>query len=168
MAIRLPLKNIGTFTAAANEIGGGSTAGVIAYPITLPQDTDGVVVKFTASVVSGGYSAVLQTTDDGGTTWYDVGRTSVVSNANNTNAEWLNAPVAGNGVGTAAVQTTASVYTASIGRAAASALGGNRMSGLPILSQTARIAVRITGDITDAAANTYTAQVLVNSQSATA
>ena len=168
MAIRLPLKGVGTFTAAAGETGAGSVAGGFAHLVTLPQDTDGVVVKFTASVVSGGYSAVLQTTDDGGTTWYDIGRTSVVTNANNTNAEWLNAPVAGNGVGTAAVQTTASVYTASIGRAAASSLSGNRMSGLPILSQQARVFVRITGDITNAAANTYTAQVLVNSQSATA
>lgn len=167
MAIRLPLKNIGTFTAAANEIGAGSTAGGIAYAVTLPQDTDGVVVKFTASVV-GAFSAVFQTTDDGGTTWYDCGRTSVVSNANATNAEWLNIPVAGNGVGTAAVQTTASVYTASIGKAAASAVAGNRMSGLPILSQAARVVVLITGNITDAAANTYVAQVLVNSQSATA
>ncbi len=168
MAIRFPLKNIGTFTAAANEIGAGSTAGVIAYPITLPQDTDGVVVKLTASVVSGGYSATFQTTDDGGTTWYDCGRTSVVTNANNTNAEWLDIPVVGSGNGTAAVQTTSSVYVASIGKAAASALGGNRMSGLPILSPQARVVVRITGDITDAAANTYTAQVLVNSQSASA
>lgn len=168
MAIRLPLKNIGTFTAAANEIGGGSTAGGIAYPVTLPQDTDGVVVKFTASVVSGGYSAILQTTDDGGTTWYDVGRTSVVTNANSANAEWLNVPVTGPGVGTAVTQTTASVYTASIGKSPASALGGNRMSGLPILSQQARVFVIITGNITDANANTYTANVLVNSQSATA
>lgn len=168
MSIRLPLKNVGTFVAAANEIGAGSTAGGIAYPVVLPQDTDGVVVKFTASVVAGGYSAVFQTTDDGGTTWYDAGRTSVVTNANNALAEWLDIPVAGNGVGTAAVQTTASVYTASIGKAAASSLGGNRMSGLPILSQQARVVVLITGNITDAAANTYTAQVLVNSQSATA
>jgi hypothetical protein len=168
MAIRLPLKNVGTFTAAANETGAGSTAGGIAYSVTLPQDTDGVVVKFTASVVSGGYSAVFQTTDDGGTTWYDCGRTSIVTNANGTTAEWLNIPVVGNGVGTATVQTTASVYTASIGKAAASALSGNRMSGLPVLSQQARVFVRITSDITDAAANTYTAQVLVNSQSATA
>lgn len=168
MAIRLPLKNIGTFTAAANETGGGSTAGGFAHAVTLPQDTDGVVVKFTASVVSGGYSAIFQTTDDGGTTWYDTGRTSVVTNANNALAEWLNIPVAGAGQGTAAVQTTASVYTASIGKAPASALGGNRMSGLPVLSQTARVFVVNTGNITDAASNTYTVQVLVNSQSATA
>lgn len=166
MAIRLPLKNIGTFTAAANETGVNSALGGIPYVVTIPQDTDGIVVKFTASVVAGGYSAVFQTTDDGGTTWYDCGRTSVVTNANTQNAEWLNVPVAGNGIGTATVQTTSSVYTAGIGKAAS--ISGNRMTGLPVLAQQARVFVRITGDITDANANTYTAQVLVNSQSATA
>ncbi len=168
MAIRLPLKNIGTFTAAANEIGGGSTAGGIAYDIVLPQDTDNVVVKLTASVVSGGYSATFQTTDDGGTTYYDVQRTSVVTNANNTTAQWLSIPVISQGVGTAAVQTTSSVFTATVGTAGASTLASGRNSGLPILSQQARVLVRITGDITDANANTYVVKVLVNSQSATA
>ncbi len=168
MAIRLPLKNVGTFTAATSETGGGSVAGGIAYPVTLPQDTDNVVVKFTASVVSGGYSAVFQTTDDGGTTYYDVQRTSVVTNANNTTAQWLSIPVISPGVGTAAVQTTSSVFTATVGNAAASTLASGRNSGLPILSQQARVFVRITGDITDAAANTYTAAVLVNNQAAKA
>lgn len=168
MAIRLPLKGIGTFTAAAAEVGAGSTAGGIAYPFLIPQDTDNIVVKFTSSVVSGGYSAILQTTDDGGSTWYDVGRTSVVTNANNTTAQWLSAPVNGYGIGTAVTQTTASVYTASIGNAAASAVGSQRMTGLPILSPTARVFVVISGNITDAASNTYSATVLVNSQSETA
>lgn len=168
MAIRLPLAKIATFTATANETGGSSVAGGIPYTFTLPQDTDNIVVKFTASVVSGGYSAVLQTTDDGGTTWYDVARTSVVTNANGTTAQWLSAPVITAGIGTAVTQTTSSVYTATIGNAAASTLASQRMSGLPILSQNARLFVRITGDITDAAANTYVATVMVNSQSATA
>lgn len=168
MAIRLPLKNVGTFTATANETGAGSTAGGIAHSVVLPQDTDNVVVKFTASVV-GGYSAVLQTTDDGGTTWYDVARTSIVSNANSTTATWLSVPVIGGGVATAQnFAPTNSVLSTGIRNTAASTLAANQVSGLPILSQQARVFVRITGDITDAAANTYTAQVLVNSQSATA
>ena len=165
MAIRLPLKTVGSFTAGANETGASSALGGIAHAFVLPQDTNGVVVKLTASVV-GAYSAVFQTTDNGGTTWYDCGRTSIVSNANSANAEWLNIPVSGNGVGTAPIQTTSSVFTASIGKA--SSVLGNRMTGLPILSQQARVFVRITGDITDADANTYTATVMVNSQSATA
>jgi len=168
MAIRFPLAKIAQFTAAASETGGSSVAGGIPYTLVLPQDTDNVVLKFTASVVSGGYSAVFQTTDDGGTTYYDVARTSVVTNANGTTAQWLSIPVISPGVGTAVTQTTSSVYTATIGSAAASTLGSQRMSGLPLLSQQARIFVRITGDITDAASNTYVATVMVNSQSATA
>jgi hypothetical protein len=168
MAIRLPLKNIGTFTAAANETGGGSTAGGLAHEVVLPQDTDNVVVKLTASVV-GAYSAVLQTTDDGGTTWYDVSRTSIVSNSNNTTATWCIGQVNGGGMATAQNGfPTASILTVGIRNTAASTLAANQISGLPILSQQARVFVRITGDITDAAANTYTVKVLVNSQSATA
>lgn len=168
MSIRLPLRNVGTFTAAANETGAGSTAGGFAHAVTLPQDTDNVVVKLTASVV-GGYSAVLQTTDDGGTTWYDVSRTSVVSNSNDTTATWCIGQVNGGGMATAQNNfPTASLLTVGIRSTAASTLAANQISGLPILSQTARVFVRITGDITDAAANTYVVKVLVNSQSATA
>ena len=168
MAIRLPLKGIGTFTAAANETGAGSTAGGIAHRVTLPQDTDNVVVKLTASVV-GGYSAVLQTTDDGGTTWYDVSRTSVVSNSNDTTATWCIGQVNGGGIATAQNGfPTNSIMSVGIRNTAASTLAANQISGLPILSQDARVFVRITGDITDAAANTYTVKVMVNSQSATA
>lgn len=168
MSIRLPLKNVGSFTAAANETGAGSTAGGIAYAVTVPQDTDNVVVKLTASVV-GAYSAVLQTTDDGGTTWYDVSRTSIVSNANNALATWCIGQTIGGGIATAQNGfPTNSILSVGIRSTAASTLAANQISGLPILSQQARVFVRITGDITDAAANTYTVNVLVNNQSATA
>ena len=166
MSIRKPLQTIGSFTAGANETGTGSVAGGIAYPITIPQDTNNIVVKFTASVAGGGYSAVFQTTDDGGTTYYDVARTSIVSNANNTTAEWLSIPVIGAGM-TSSRPTTGSVMSTT-GSAAASTLGAQQFSGLPLLSDKARVFVRITGNITDAAANTYVAQVKVNNQSATA
>lgn len=161
MGIRKPLQTVGTFTAAAGEVGAGSVAGGIGYLVTIPQDTDNVVVKFTASVV-GAYSATFQTTDDGGSTWYDVARTSVVSNANNTTAEWLSIPVVGAGV-TASRPVTGSVLS-TVGSAAASTLGSNQFSGLPLLSDKARVFVRITGNITNAAANTYVAQVKVNSE----
>lgn len=164
MGIRKPLQTIGTFTAAASETGGGSVAGGIPYLVTIPQDTDNVVVKFTASVV-GGYSAVFQTTDDGGNTWYDVARTSIISNANNTNAEWLSIPVVSAGQGQLLAGAGASsVVGATIGSAAASTLGSRAYSGMPLLSDKGRVFVRITGNITNAAANTYTAQVKVNSE----
>lgn len=167
MAIRLPLQTV-LNSDNSSEVGAGSVAGGVNIPFTIPQDTDNIVVKFTASVAGGGVSATLQTTDDGGTTWYDVGRTSIVSNANATNAEWLSVPVAGAGVGYAVTQTTSSVYVGSIGKTPASALGSQRMSGLPILSQQARIVLILPAAITSAASNSIVTQVKVNSQSATA
>src|SRR3990167_5523831 len=155
MSIRLPLKIVlDVNNDTVNATGPASTAGGVANTFQLPQDTDGVVVKFTASVLAGGASATLQTTDDGGTTWYDVARTSIVSNANNAvTAEWLSAPVAGlgfsntNGVASVGTGTAVSVL-ATIGRAAASSLGSGDFSGLPILSQQGRIFLRYTSAVT--------------------
>src|SRR3990167_2988837 len=98
MSIRLPLKTVlDVNNSAINATGPASTAGGVAHTFDLPQDTDGIVVKFTASVLAGGVSATLQTTDDGGTTWFDVGRTSIISNAVSENAQWLSVPVTGFG-----------------------------------------------------------------------
>lgn len=166
MAIRFPLKGIGTFTEA-NELGAGSVAGGIAHTVTIPQDADNVVVKLTASVAGTGVSTTLQTTDDGGTTWYDVARTSIVSNANATTAQWLSVPVNGAGVATGATFAAGSIVSMGIGSAAASTLGSRAVSGLPILSPTARVFTRINGNVTSAASNTVVTEVKVNSQSAT-
>lgn len=167
MSIRLPI-NLKSQTYA-NELGAGSVAGGIPLTFTIPQDTDNIVVKFTASVV-GAYSATLQTTDDGGTTWYDIARSSVVSNANNDTAEWISAPVIGAGVNPQVISTVnaGSVLGGTIGTAAASSLGSRQITGLPVLSQFGRVFIRITGNVTSAAANTATVAVKVNSQSATA
>lgn len=167
MSIRLPLKVV-LSSDNSSEVGAGSIAGGVPIAFTIPQDTDNIVVKLTASIAGAGVSAVLQTTDDGGTTWYDVGRTSIVSNANNTNAQWLSVPVTGAGVGTPILQTTSSVYTASIGNAAASTVGVQAMTGMPILSPQGRIFLRITGNVISAASNSIVTQVKVNSQSASA
>lgn len=166
MAIRLPLQTVLTATGS-NERGAGSVAGGVPHPFLIPQDTDNVVLKFTASVAGAGYSAVFQTSDDGGTTYYDVARTSIVSNANSTTAQWLSIPVVGAGMATA-VNQASSLLTAATGSAAASTLGSQQVSGLPILGQQNRVFVRITGNVTSAASNTYTAEVKVNNQSATA
>lgn len=163
MSIRIPTQGV-LNAVGANELGAGSVAGGVAYPFQIPQDTDNVVVKFTASVAGAGYSAVFQTSDDGGSTYYDVARTSVVSNANNTTAEWLSIPVIGVGA-TSSRPVTGSVMSTT-GSAAASTLGSAQFSGLPILGIQNRIFVRITGNVTSAASNAYNAQVKVNNQSA--
>ena len=93
MSIRIPLKVV-LSANNNNEVGAGSVAGVIAHTFVLPQDTDGVVMKLKACTVGGGVSATFQTTDDGGTTWYDVARSSVVSNSAVAPLnEWVTIPV---------------------------------------------------------------------------
>ena len=168
MAIRLPLYVVGSFDDST-ETGVNSVAGGVPHTFTIPQDTDNVVVKLTASVAGTGVSATFQTTDDGGTTWYDVARTSIVSNANGTNAEWLSIPVNGQGLRSSSVVATGSVVGGgTIGAAAASTLSSKSSSGLPLLSQQGRVFVILNGNVTVATANSIVTQVKVNSQSATA
>lgn len=120
MAIRLPLKGV------LDEYHAVSSVATTAYTFTMPQDIDNVVVKMSSVVqTGGGVSATLQTTDDGGTTWYDVARTSVVSAANGVTAEWITAATIANG--------------GAIGRAGASTLASGAETGLPILSPLGRV-----------------------------
>lgn len=167
MAIRLPLKAVGSFSDD-NDTGTGSVGGAIMHEFQVPQDTDNVVLKFTASCVGTGLSAVLQTTDDGGTTYYDCGRTSIVSNATSAKAEWLSIPVNGGGVQTGATYATGSILSMGIGSAESLQSGQNTVTGLPVLSQQMRAAVLIEGDVTSAASNNCDITVMTNSQSATA
>lgn len=167
MSIRLPLQTVLDYNDSGN-VGAGSVAGGVAKTFMLPQDTDNVVVKFTASTVAGAVSATFQTSDDGGSTWYDVARTSVVSNANATTAQWLSIPVTGNGVNPTVISTAnvGSILGGTIGSAAASTLGSRQISGLPILGPLNRIFLIYTAAVS---ANTLSrVQVSANSQSATA
>lgn len=182
MSIRLPLQTVLDQNNSV-EVGSGpaSLVGGIAYPFNLPQDCDNVVVKFQASILAGGVSATLQTTDDGGITWYDVARTSIVSNTGtsvlggngHTHAEWLSVPVAGFGIGaTVPTQTSVVGFTNTaivlngIGSSPASALGSKQNSGVPILSQRGRIFLRYTSAVTSVISERI--KVMTNSQSATA
>lgn len=120
MSIRLPLQGI------LDQTHSTSSVATTAYTFTLPQDVDNVVVKLSSvATTGGGVSATLQTTDDGGTTWYDIARTSVVSAANGTTAEWITAATIS--------------HAGAIGRAGASTLGTGAESQLPILSPLGRV-----------------------------
>lgn len=162
MAIRLPLTTVVSLVND-NEVGAGSVNGVIASaPFQLPIDTDNVTVKLTATMAGGGVSAQLQTTDDGGTTWFGAGRTSIVSAATGDNVEWMSIPVAGFGVTTSSVVAVGSVVAGtSIGSARPSVLSSKSLTGLPILSSTARIALQLQAGVTSSSILT---QVKVNSQ----
>ena len=172
MGIRFPLKAVLSYSNVAPGHGGpSSTVGGVAKTFTLPHDTDNVVVKLQASVVGGGVSATFQTSDDGGTTWYDVARTSIVSNAvAATTAEWLSIPVISSGATptVGSVVATGSVIATgggAIGSSAASTLGVKSYSGLPILGAYNRIFLRYTAAVSSIQSEAVT--VLVNSQSTT-
>jgi hypothetical protein len=181
MAIRLPLQGVLDYNDGA--VGGGQTgttsiAGGVAKTFMLPMDTDNVVLKLTASVIGGAVSATFQTTDDGGTTWFDVARTSVISYSGQSilgggpiNPEWLSIPVVSGGQGgvsniTSSVIATGSVVTfgTTIGRASASTLGSKTYSGLPILGPLNRVFLMYTAGVTGT--DLARVQVLANSQSA--
>ena len=174
MGIRFPLQTVLSVDNGIIATGPASTAGGVAHTFTLPQDTDNVVVKFAASILGGGVSLTLQTTDDGGATYYDVARTSIVSNAISGTAQWLSSPVIGTGVRTTTVsgtipsvggQAASSIYSAT-GSSAASTLGQLEVSGLPILSKQGRIFLRYTAAVTSIIAETV--RVYANSESGTA
>lgn len=168
MSIRLPLQTV--LDQTNTDDGSGSVAGGWAYPFKIPQDTDNIVVKFMPSVTAGGASIIFQTSDDGGTTYYDVARTSVASNSGTTatagmNAQWLSIPVISSGVNPLTISTAnvGSIAGGSIGIAAASTLGSRQVSGLPVLGIQNRLFFQTVGNQT---ANNSRAQVKVNSQSA--
>lgn len=173
MSIRLPLKVVlDVNNSTINATGPASTSGGVANTFTLPQDCDNVVVKFECSILAGGASATLQTTDNGGNTWFDVARTSIVSNTGGSVlAEWLSVPVAGMGMravpGVASVGTgTAVSVFSTTGSSGASTLANKEFSGIPILSQYGRIFFRYTSAVTSILNERV--QVMANSQSATA
>lgn len=161
MGIRLPLQTVLDYDDVG-QTGATSVAGGVAKTFTMPQDSDTVVVKLTASVIAGGVSATLQTSDDGGSSWYDVARSSVVSNANNTTADWIFGTTYGPGMATAVNGfPTASILTVGIGSAAASTLGVRQISGLPILGPLNRVFLRYTAAVTST--DLARVQVKVNS-----
>ncbi len=170
MSIRLPLTTV--LDAQDNGlIGANSVLGGIARTFSIPQDTDNIVVKLQASVAGGGVSTILQTTDDGGVTWYDVARTSVVSNTGGsifgggqTLAEWISVPVAGYGINPQVISTVnaGSVLGGTVGSAGASTLGSRQVSGLPILGTLGRVVTVIAAGVTGVAS--VRTQVKVNSQ----
>lgn len=162
MAVRLPGQIV--LSVNATDTGTASVAGGTPYPFQVPQDTDNIVVKFNASIVGAAASATLQTSDDGGTTYYDIARTSTISGGV---PEFLSAATISAGVNpiVRSNATAGSVLGGAIGSAGASTLGSRQVSGLPILGIQNRLFVIYTGNITT---SSVLATVRVNQQSATA
>lgn len=163
MSIRIPNQVVLDKTFSAALPGADSVAGVVAQTFLLPQDLDNVVMKvYQASVSGTGTVRVLyQTSDDGGTTWYDVASTPTISgNSMATSiltgtALWASIPVIGMGIRSTATGASSTVSGTTqlsvlgvIGSAAASTLGAGQVSGLPILGVANRVCLIYSGAIT--------------------
>lgn len=129
MSIRFPLSVVKSITDTA-------TSGTVNYPFLVPQDTESLVVKVYTGTFTGTNPTLdvyFQTTDDGGTTWYDVAHfpqfTAAVSK---TQANWITIPVTMN---TKTVPSTAGCST----------LAASLVSPIPLLSKECNIAVKYGG-----------------------
>lgn len=178
MSVRIATQTVldKTFGPSATP-GSASVAGIEAQTFLLPQDLDNVVMKWNQASISGTgtVSLLFQTSDDGGSTWYDVARTNTYSSSNgatsilNGTAEWLSIPVINNGQSsrfTTSLMQTGSLIGVSvgvIGKAASSTLAAGQLSGLPLLGIAARVGVIYTGAITTN--DGIRVQVKVNNQS---
>lgn len=145
MAINQPTKAV--LDVNNTDLGGASVAGGYAYTFNLPNDVTTIAVRFRPSVITGHFSATLQTSPDGGTNYYDVARTSVMSLAYAANAQWLVGSSIAPGVRTAVTQS-ASVISAGVGAASASTLGSQQVSGLPLLGTANRVFLILGGGVT--------------------
>lgn len=159
MSIRIPLQGVLDYA----DTGTSSVATGTIKTFQVTQDTDNVVVKLTASVIGGGVSCYLQTSDDGGTTYYDVGRTSVISNG----TQWLSAGTLSAGLGATSTSVIGTTFVnGAIGSATASTVGIKQMTGLPILGIQNRVVLSYSAAGT--ANDLVRVQVSANNQSATA
>lgn len=155
MSIRLPLQTVLNFTSTATTTD--------SQTVILPQDTDNIVVKLTATTLDGTNptcDAYIQTSDDGGTTWYDMGNVGQITGAVvNQNARWGFFSV------NSSAKRTQGASVLDMGAAAASTIGSSAYTGLPLLGRNLRVYLKFGG--TQLSTN-VTVKVYANSQSATA
>lgn len=147
MSIRFPLQVVKSITDTA-------TTGTVNYPFLVPQDIDGVVVKVYTGTFTGTNPTLdvyFQTTDDGGTTWYDVAHfpqfTAAVTKQL---ANWITIPVNCN------VKTVPST-------SGTSQLAASLITPIPLLSKECNIVVKYGG--TQLTNGGVEIRVLANSQS---
>jgi len=174
MSIRKPLLTVLDY----NDSGNTGATSVVSQTFFVPQDADNIIVKVPVTSINGTSplaAIYLQTTDDGGTTWYDIARLPDVTQTaiTNANALFMNANVNGLGVRTtlgSQVSVLGGGPGGSIlsvtGNASMRSLGPQTMSGLPIMGPLNRIQISYAGTVALNAG--LQVQVKVNSQSATA
>lgn len=169
MSIRLPLQTVLDY----NDSGNTGATSVVSQTFFIPQDTDNIIVKVPVASINGTNPTAdvyLQTSDDGGTTYYDVLHLPTITGTiANAGAFWGSAPVVTMGIRSTQSGVSSLIQTSVLsvtGNASIRGLAAGQVSGLPILGQINRIQIAYGGTI--AANNGLQVQVKVNSQSATA
>lgn len=130
--LRQPLLNLATSTLTTVN----SQSDTFVFPF---QDFDGIIAKLTMTTLTntGSYTVYFQTTDDGGTTWYDMQASTVINSAStmtNAAAQWFTIPV----------NPTYFVNKATLSDGTLAAAS----SGIPLLSNQLRVKWAVTGTIT--------------------
>lgn len=174
MGIRFPLQTVLDY----NDSGNTGATSVVSATFKVPQDADNIIIKVPVSSINGTNPVAaiyVQTTDDGGTTWYDMARLPDVTQTavTNANALWASIPVNGFGMRTTQSPTVsvlgggagASVLSVT-GNASMRGLAAQSQSGLPVLGPLNRIQISYAGTIALNAG--LQVQVKVNSDSSTA
>lgn len=144
MAINKPTQTL--LDVTNTDLGAASLIGGYAYPFQVPSDVTTIAVRFRPSVLVGHMGVILQTSPDGGTTFYDVARTSTMSLAYAANAQFLVGSSIAPGMNPR-VGGGPSVLGGAIGAATASSLGSQQVSGLPLLGQTNRLFMILGGSV---------------------
>lgn len=173
MGIRKPLQTVLDY----NDSGNTGATSVVSLTFNVPQDSGNIVVKVPVTSINGTSPVAaiyVQTTDDGGTTWYDMARLPDVTQTaiTNANALWASIPVDGYGVRTTVNPTTSllgggmpgSVLSIT-GNASMRSLAPQTQSGLPVLGPLNRIQISYAGTVALNAG--LQVKVLVNSESST-
>jgi len=139
MSIRLPLRTVKNIVDTA-------LTSTVNYNFVLDQDITNLVVKMSVGTFTGTSPTAdvyIQTTDDGGTTWYDMAHFAQVTTAiTNANALWVTIPV--DGTSAVSSSTTSNGYT---GAAAAASISASKVSGLPVLSTLCRVSIVYGGTV---------------------
>ena len=155
MGIRFPLTTVLDY----NDSGNTGATSVVSATFRVPQDADNIVVKVPVSSINGTNPVAaiyVQTTDDGGTTWYDMARLPDVTQTAITNASalWASIPVNGYGVRTTVLPTTSLLgggmpgsILSIIGNASMRGTAAGSQTGLPVLGPLNRIQISYAGTV---------------------
>jgi len=174
MGIRFPLTTVLDY----NDSGNTGATSVVSQTFRVPQDADNIIVKVPVTSINGTSPVAaiyVQTSDDGGTTWYDMARLPDVTQTaiTNANALWASIPVNGFGVRTTQGPQVSvlgggpgSSILSITGNASMRSLSAQSQSGLPVLGPLNRIQISYAGTVALNAG--LQVKVLVNSESGTA